>query len=86
MFFIACLSFLAASAHACMSWGLPSHSSRSLSHAATYIGTIHWQYWLKNHHAAHAVIIYCTYLAAQMRGQIISPDYYMLLILHIQHR
>ena len=32
--------FLAASAHACSSWGLPSHSSRSLSQAATDIWTI----------------------------------------------
>jgi len=44
-----------------------------------YTGSIGWR-------ITSPVIIYCTYLAAQRSGQIISPDYYMLLILLIQHR
>jgi len=43
----------------CLSSGLPSHSSRSLSQAAADIWTIDsgisytWQYWLKNHWPKH---------------------------------
>jgi len=37
-----------------LSWGLPSHSSRSRSSQAAYMDHwlrcwLHWQYWLKNH-------------------------------------
>ena len=40
MFFITCLCHFFSSLSTCLSWGLPSHSSRSLSQAATEIWTI----------------------------------------------
>ena len=58
MFFITCLCHFFSSLSTCLSWGLPSHSNRSLSQAATYNiygygqltqALLHWQYWLKNH-------------------------------------
>ena len=53
MFFITCLCHFFSSLSTCLSWGLPSHSSRSLSQAATdiwttdsgisYTGSIGWR-------------------------------------------
>ena len=40
MFFITCLCHFFSSLSTCLSWGLPSHSSRCLSQAATDIWTI----------------------------------------------
>ena len=40
MFFITCLCHFFSSLSTCLSWGLPLHSSRSLSQAATDIWTI----------------------------------------------
>ena len=54
------LSFMSffSSLSTCLSWGLPSHSSKSLSEAATDIwaidsGISYTGYWLKNHWPKH---------------------------------